>query len=109
MHWSDASSAGYDENVDLAPFALYRQILEFTDGTEILVSNASPSAALPLLRGRFEALLALEFILEDNRRNYQSRSLSWLAGYVRETLRVYNSYIPNTVEGEKFLFRNFRR
>lgn len=96
------SSVGQEENVHLAPFALYRHILEFTDGTEILVTNASPSAGLPLLRGSFEALLALEFIFEDGE-HYQTRSLSWLTGYIRETLRFYNSLLPKTFEGEKFL------
>lgn len=96
------SSARGEENVHLASFALYRHILELTDGAEILVSNASPSASIPLLRSSFEALLALEFILEDND-HYESRSLSWLAGYVRDTIRIYSSLLAKTVEGEKFL------
>jgi hypothetical protein len=96
------SSTGKEENIHLAPFTLYRQILELTDGTEILISNASPSAGLPLLRSSFEALLALEFILENDE-HYQTRSLAWLTGYVIETLRVYSSLLPKTIEGEKFL------
>jgi hypothetical protein len=97
-----ALSAEGEENVHLAPFALYRHILELTDGIEILVSNASPSASIPLLRSSFEALLALEFILEDNER-YESRSLSWLAGYVRDTIRIYRSLLTKTSEGKGFL------
>jgi hypothetical protein len=96
------SSAGKEENIHLAPFAIYRQLLEYTDGTEIIISNAAPSSSIPLLRSSFEALLALEFILEDNS-CYESRSLSWLAGYVRETLRFYKSLIPKTTEGAQFL------
>jgi len=53
-------SAG-EENVDLAPFALYRHILELTDGVEVLVANACPVPAIPSLRSAFEALLSLEF------------------------------------------------
>jgi len=96
------SNAEGEENIHLAPFALYRHILELTDGTEILVSNASPNASIPLLRSSFEALLALEFILEDNE-HYELRSLSWLAGYVRRTIQIYSSLLPQTIEGEKFL------
>lgn len=96
------SSVRQEENVHLAPFALYRQILELTDGTEILISNASPSAGIPLLRGSFEALLALEFMLEESE-HYETRSLSWLAGYIRITRRFYNSLLPKTAEGERFL------
>jgi hypothetical protein len=95
------SSVDQEENVHLAPFALYRQILELTDGTEILVSNAAPAATIPLLRNTFEGLLSLEYILEDND-YYKERSLAWLAGYVLGTLRTYNSLIASTTEGENF-------
>lgn len=96
------TSAGEEENVHLAPLALYRQILELTDGIEILVSNAAPSACFPLLRNSFEALLSLEFILEDIAQ-YETRSLCWLASYARDTIRVYSSLLPETQEGERFL------
>jgi hypothetical protein len=96
------TSAGEEENVHLAPLALYRQILELTDGIEVLVSNAAPSACFSLLRNSFESLLSLEFILEDNGK-YETRSLCWLASYARDTIRVYSSLLPETQEGEKFL------
>ena len=96
------TSVGDEENIHLAPLALYRQILELTDGIEVLVSNAAPSACFPLLRNSFEALLSLEYILEDNAK-YETRSLCWLASYARDTIRVYSSLIPETQEGEKFL------
>lgn len=96
------SYAEGEENVHLAPLALYRNIIELTDGTEILVSNASPSASIPLLRSSFEALLAIEYIVEDNE-HYESPSLSWLAGYVRRKIQIYKSLLTNTDEGEKFL------
>ena len=79
-----------DENVDLAPFALYRHIMELSDGIEVLLSNACPVPAIPLLRSSFEALLSLEFITEDTDL-YERRSLTWLASYVRKRLAVYES------------------
>ena len=91
-----------EENIHLAPFALYRQILELTDGIEILVSAGAPMAAPPLLRNSFEALLGLEFMLED-RSHYVARSLAWLTGYTRATLRTYASMLPMTTEGHAFL------
>ena len=96
------SYAEGEENIHLAPLALYRHILELTDGTEVLVSNAAPSASIPLLRSAFEALLALEFILEDNT-HYELRSLAWLAGYVRRTIRTYRSLLTKTDEGKEFI------
>jgi len=98
------SAGPEEENVHLAPFSLYRQILELTDGTEILISNASPSAAIPLLRSSFEALLALEFILEHIEL-YQTRSLAWLAGYVRKTLNSIALLLPKRLKGRDFSLR----
>ena len=91
-----------EENVHLAPFALFRHILELTDGIEILISNASPSTAVPLLRSSYEALLSLEYILEDSEK-YERRSLSWLVGHVRQKIRTYRSFIATVNEGKEFL------
>ena len=95
------TSVDQEKNVHLAPFTLYRQNLEFTDGIEILVSNAAPSCALPLLRSTFESLLFLEYILEDDEQ-YQKRSLAWLVFYLKSKLHSYNSLLPKTNEGDKF-------
>jgi len=96
------SGAGDEENVHLAPFALYRRLLELIDGTKILVSNAAPSASIPLLRSAFEAHLSLEFILENDGL-YETRSLSWLVVYLRQPIRPYRSFLNKTVEGDEFL------
>jgi len=91
-----------DENVDLAPYALYRHIMELTDGIEVLVSKACPSPAIPLLRSSFEGLLALEYILEDSK-SYVHRSLSWLTSYVIKRLNIYETLISTTDRGHEFL------
>src|SRR5205085_1346709 len=53
-------SATGGEDEDIAALLLYRQIIEFTDGIEVLVSQACVVPAIPLLRASFEASLALE-------------------------------------------------
>jgi len=90
------------ENVDLAPLALYRHIMEMADGVEVLIAGACPVPAIPILRSAFEALLSLEYILEDNA-NYDRRSLSWLAGYLNKRIASYQSLLSNTARGKEFL------
>jgi hypothetical protein len=97
MSYSDG-----EENVDLAPFSLYRHILETTDAIQVLIENGCPAAANPLLRTCFEGLLALEYITEDPAL-YEQRSLSWLASYAHERLKSYKSLDPNTDAGQKFI------
>lgn len=96
------SVGGSEENVDLAPFALYRHILELTDSIEVMVENGCPAAATPNLRSAFEGLLALEYIME-NPTDYRIRSLCWLATYIRRRLRSYRTLLASSSEGKEFL------
>jgi hypothetical protein len=96
------TSAKGDENEDLAAFALYRHIIEVTDGIEVLVANSCAAAGIPLVRSSFEALLGLEYIVEEPSL-YVTRSLSWLAAYVRRKLKFYESLLPTTPRGQEFL------
>lgn len=91
-----------EENTDLAPFALYRHIMELADGVEVLLASACPVPAIPLLRSTFEALLSLEYITEDSDL-YERRSLTWLASYVRKRLSMYESLVVSTSRGQQFL------
>ena len=95
-----ADSAEGEENEDGAPLALYRHMIEFVDGMEVLVSHSCGTPAIPLLRSCFEALLALEYMFE---RDYVNRSLSWLAVYVRKRVASYELLDPETANGKQFL------
>lgn len=94
-----STTGGIDE--DAAPLALYRHLIEVTDGIEILVANCAPSPAIPLLRSAFEALLGLEFVCEKGT-TYVQRSLSWLVSYIRGRLRYYDCLDPDTPAGAQF-------
>lgn len=96
------SAGDGEENTHLAPFALYRHILELTDSIEVLVANGCPSACKPNLRSAFEALLSLEYITQPGA-DYRVRSLSWLAAYARDHLRMYRSLLQSSAEGKGFL------
>ncbi|MEO8276376.1 MAG: DUF5677 domain-containing protein [Thermoanaerobaculia bacterium] len=84
---------------DLAAFTLYRQVLELTDGIEVLVSNSCPVAAIPLVRSSFEAVLGLEFIL---RAESGQRGLAWLCGYLVRKQKFYKSLDETTPQGAEY-------
>jgi hypothetical protein len=94
---------------DIAVLALYRHIIELTDGLEVLLSQSCSLAAIPLIRNSFEASLAIEYILENDA-NYTQRSLAWLLGYVHKHLDAYERLDPSTNKGReaKGLFDNDR-
>lgn len=94
-----SASGGIDE--DLAPFALFRHIIEMTDGIEVLLSQSCSVPAIPALRSSFEALLSLEYILEDQS-VYAQRSLAWLVGYVHQRIDMYQCLDPATNKGAEF-------
>lgn len=86
------------EDEDVAVLALYRHMIETTDGIEVLLSQSCSTAAIPLLRSSFEALLSIEYILQ-NEADYIQRSLSWLVGYVHKHLEMYERLDPSTNRG----------
>ena len=92
-----ATSAGNGPE-NTATLLLYLHIIEMTDGIEILVSQSCPVPAIPLLRSSFEALLGIEYILEEQ---YENRSLAWLVEFIHKRLSLYQSYDPTTPEGRK--------
>lgn len=93
------SLSGKDDE-DIAVLALYRQIIELTDGIEVLLSQSCTIAAIPLLRSSFEAFLAIEYILE-NETDYVQRSLAWLVGYVHKRIEMYERFDPSTNKGQE--------
>jgi hypothetical protein len=96
---STSVSGKVDE--DVAIFALYRHIIEMTDGIEVLISQSCVIPAIPLLRSSFEAFLSIEYILEKDK-EYPRRSLAWLIGYVHERLDMYERFDPSTLKGQEF-------
>lgn len=95
---SKSLSGKQDE--DVAVLALYRQMIELTDGIEVLLSQSCAMAAIPLLRSSFEASLSIEYILE-NEANYVQRSLSWVVGYVHKRIDMYERLDPSTNKGQE--------
>jgi len=97
---STSKSLSGKEDEDRAILALYRHIIELTDGIEVMLSQGCALAAIPVLRSSFEASLAIEYILEKNE-DYVQRSLAWIIGYLHNTIDKYECYDPSTKKGQE--------
>ncbi len=95
-----AISSTATEDIDVAPLALYRHIVEATDGIEVLISSCCPVPAIPLLRSSFEALLSIQYLFE-NRSDYEKRSLAWFVCYIHQRLATYEMLDPATQRGKQ--------
>ena len=84
----------------LPVLASYLDVIEMTDGIEVLVSQSCAIPAIPLLRSSFEALLTIDYILEGD---YQRRAFAWLVCYVHERLSQYEMLDPSHPKGKDFL------
>ncbi len=87
-----------DEGQHVAPFILYRQIIEMADGIEVLISNSCSGPTLPLLRSMFEAFLSLDYMFKED---YKRRSLAWFCSHVHEQIRTYELLDPTTQQGRE--------
>jgi hypothetical protein len=95
----EVADGNEDENV--APLILYRHIIEMTDGIEVLLSQASVTPGIPVLRSSFEAVLQLEYILKDPS-EYVRRSLMWMLGFIHDRIAFYERLDPATNRGQQF-------
>ena len=96
----DRAASG-EENEDVAALALYLHVVEMTDGIEVLVAQSCLVPAIPLLRSSFEAMLHIQYILEDESQ-YVRRSLSWLAAYAHDRIASYETLDPSTSKGSEY-------
>src|SRR4030042_254458 len=55
--------------------------------------------AVPLVRSSFEAVLAMEYILEAD---YRRRAFAWMVGYAHARLHSYERFDPSTTKGKGF-------
>jgi hypothetical protein len=93
-------SASGQVDVDLAALALYRHIIEMTDGIEVLISQCCPTPTIPLLRSSFESLLSLEYLFEKPE-TYETRALCWFVSYARQRLASYERLDHTTAKGQQ--------
>ena len=87
------------EDEHLPIFSLYLHVLEMTDGIEELLRASCVNPAVPLVRSSFEAVLAMEYILEGD---YRRRAFAWMVGYAHTRLDSYERFDPSTRKGKGF-------
>jgi hypothetical protein len=90
-----------NEDENNAVFTLYRNMIEFTDGIEVLISNSCQEPAIIILRSIFESYMGLLYILQD-KTHYAQRSLSWLIFDIHKRIDEYNRLDPTTTKGKEF-------
>jgi hypothetical protein len=96
-----ATSVKGEENEDLAVLSLYRHIMEMTDGVEVLISESSVTPTVPLIRSSFEALISMEYMVEDDAQ-YVARSLAWLVDYLHQRLALYQLLDQSSKKGQDY-------
>ena len=101
MNPSRAYEKSKEENLNLAAFSLFWQMMELVDGIEVLISHSVPSACTPLLRSMFEVFLSMEYILED-KSTYRERSFAWIINHATARKAIYESLLPETASGKDF-------
>ena len=84
--WQTALASGEHDDVHRAPFALYRQVIQFADAIEGLLARSCVEPAIPLLRSQFEVTLGLTHMLEHHGNRYARRSLACLCADVHQRL-----------------------
>ncbi|MCP4580717.1 MAG: hypothetical protein GY839_03820 [candidate division Zixibacteria bacterium] len=95
----EKSSKAQDDE-DLAILILFLHTIEMADAIEELVLKSCCNAIVPLLRSIFEALLSVEYILEDD---YRQRALCWNYNYIMNRISMYKLLNKNTTEGKTFI------
>jgi hypothetical protein len=92
--------AGDDENLPI--LFVYRHLLEMLDSVIIQVAECAPAPAALQLRAMFDALLTIEYILEDEGK-VRERAFAYIHNVQLERRRTYLSLDPGTPQGKAFL------
>ncbi|MYA32657.1 MAG: hypothetical protein F4164_14545 [Gemmatimonadales bacterium] len=72
----------------VAPVVLFRHIIEVTDAIEVALSNSCVHPAKMMLRGSFEAMLAVQYICNED---VERRALAWLYNNVRNRMERHKA------------------
>jgi hypothetical protein len=82
---------------DIAPLLLFMHIIEMTDAIEILISQSCPDPATNIVRSSFEALLQLEYMVEDN---FEDRAIAFIVKNNMDQKEMLEVYDETTSKGK---------
>ena len=98
-----ANLGGGDENLPV--LFVYRHLLEMLDSVAIQIAECAPTPAALQLRAMFEALLTIEYMVQDKSKT-RERAMAYLYKVELKRRRFYLSQDPGTPEGaslQKFI------
>jgi len=96
--WCNESLEGNaDKEVPL--ILLFRHVLELLDAVSILIKESSAEPCKLQLRSLFEALLSINYLLEEDRKE---RAYAFLVCHAFREIKTYKKFDPNTQQGKQF-------
>ena len=84
----------------LAAHGSYLHLIEMMDAFEVQISQAVVEPAMVSLRSAFEALLALNYVLEKDS-EYLNRALAYVAVDIHNRIGIYKELDINTQQGKE--------
>jgi hypothetical protein len=91
--------------VDLAPLALFRNIMQMGEAIFILAEAMSAGPMSLLMRSMLESHFSLEYIIgkESKPRDHEKRSLAWLVFCINQEIALKDMVDPSTKRGQDFM------
>lgn len=77
----------------LSPLSIFRNSIQMADGIEVLLSQATHTPCIPLMRALFEAELSLAYMFKEK---YEERSGAWLVWGRLQQIKYLNSVDPSS-------------
>lgn len=96
--WCNESLEGKaDKEVPL--ILLFRHVLELLDAVSILIKESSAEPCKLQLRSMFEALLSINYLLEEDQ---EERAYAFLVNHAYKKIKTYKKLDPKTQQGKQF-------
>mgnify|MGYP005853213195 CR=1 FL=1 len=96
--WCNESLEG-KANKEVPLILLFRHILELLDAVSILIKESSAEPCKLQLRSMFEALLSINYILDDKK---DERAYAFLVCHAFKKIKTYRKLDPTTQHGRQF-------
>lgn len=96
--WCNESLEGKADK-EVPVILLFRHVLELLDAVSILIKESAAEPCKLQLRSIFEALLSINYILEDKK---EERAYAFLVCHAYKKIKTYRKLDPTTQHGKQF-------
>ena len=90
------------KDIHIAPFSLFRNVIEHIDSVDVLLQSACVPASRAPLRVALESRWQLEYLLASDQTKFSQRSLSWLCAFYRAKLNEVETVDDPNQAGREF-------